>query len=253
MTLSHVEARKHIIKALELAKLSTDLRVAQALQGVAWLESRYGSGWRGAGVNSWNMGAIQAGHPPCNPDKSFLYTDTKPQPDGSSIPYKICFRKYPSPAEGFADLARVVYSKRRASVLQAALEGDLYKVSKTMRETLYYEGFGPTQEARIANHHKALHLAVVRIARALGEKMPDGSDVPPRVLRLTNLNMKGADVERLQRALGIPVTGVYDRDVRKAVMALQASRQGVTVDGIVGHGQTWPIVYEIEKNRGPCE
>lgn len=213
----------------------------QVLQGIAWLESRYGEGWSGAGKGSFNMGAIQYGRTPCDPAKSFEYTDTRPTDTGGSIPYRICFRKYSSPVAGFEDLARVAYAKRPL-VLAAAYAGNLWGVSKELRATKYYEGFGRTQEERIANHHKALLSAVTAIARALNEPMPDGSEPP---LRTLSKSAVGEDVKRVQRALHVTADGIFGRETERAVKNLQASRTGFRVDGKVG-SQTWAAIEDIE-------
>src|ERR1044071_764272 len=73
------------------------------IQLISALESQYAKGWKGAGVGSWNMGAVQAGHAPCNPATSFEYTDSHPNADGTSTKYTICFKKYAGPVEGMAD------------------------------------------------------------------------------------------------------------------------------------------------------
>lgn len=242
----HEDAAQHCSEGFEKVFGNVPTRVErQALQGVAWLETRYGGGW---GIKTFNMGAIQKGKPPCDPADSFEYTDTTPTSSGASIPYRICFKKYATAADGFMDLARVVY-KRRPSVLMAAQSGDLYEVSTALRKTYYYEGFGKTQAERIANHHRALRAAVVRIARALGERMPDGSLPPPLTLRFTSPKTMGQDVVRLQRILVLPETGIYDEFTRDTVKMFQSSRPGLDVDGVVGE-HTWEALLEIEKAVG---
>lgn len=144
------------------------LTEVQGVQGIGWLETRQGTGWKGAGVGSNNLGAIQSGKPPCAPATSFLYQDSSPNPDGSSTGYFICFRKYATVQLGASDLVRVGY-KNRPSVLAAATLGDFYGMSAALRATSYYEGFGATIAARIANHYKALSSAIAAAAAAIGE------------------------------------------------------------------------------------
>lgn len=144
------------------------LTEVQAVQGIGWLETRQGTGWKGAGVGSFNMGAIQSGRPPCAPATSFLYQDSSPQPDGTQIPYSICFRKYATAQLGASDLVRVGY-KNRPKVLAAASRGDFYAVSAELRFSGYYEGWGATVAQRIANHYKALSNAIAAAAAAIGE------------------------------------------------------------------------------------
>lgn len=148
----------------------------QAIQGVGWLETRQTTAWTGAGQGSFNAGAIQGGgKPPCPIATSFQYTDTHPNPDGTSTPYSICFRRYASAELGMADLIRVGYV-RRPRVLAAATRGNFYEVSAELHASRYYEGFGATVAARIANHHKALASAIKSAALAIGESF---NDVPP--------------------------------------------------------------------------
>ncbi|PEL12655.1 peptidoglycan-binding protein [Bacillus sp. AFS017336] len=52
---------------------------------------------------------------------------------------------------------------------------------------------------------------------------------------------KGKDVERIQRAVKVPVTGVYDEVTKAAVKAYQ-KRKGLTVDSVVGQ-QTWSKLF----------
>lgn len=150
----------------------------QAVQGISLIESTHGKGWKGAGVGSFNMGAIQGGRPPCNPASSFVYTDTHPNADGSSTPYSICFRKYATAQAGAEDLIRVAYD-RRPKVLAAASRGDFYGVSAELHASGYYEGFGSTVAARINNHFKALCRAINEAALVFGEPGAIFVPLPP--------------------------------------------------------------------------
>jgi hypothetical protein len=159
---------------------------AQCLQAVALIETNYGQGWKPPGNGSNNFGAIQAGTSWTG--ATFQYTDTRPNADGTSTPYVTKFRKYPSPIAGAEDLVRVVYQvqprgrmSREITVLPAATSGDSRKFSRALYETGYYEGFGPTPEDRINNHHRQIERALKTIAKALGEPMPDGEDRPPTI------------------------------------------------------------------------
>lgn len=149
---------------------ATTLAHVQFVQAVALVESGYGQGWKDDGVGSNNMGAVQAGHPPCNPNTSFQYQDSHPNPDGSSTKYTICFRKYDTPAEGMADVARILY--KQMGIKPSSIRG----VATQMYEHHYYEGFGATKEARINGEVKALTNALTKITSALGEPMPNADD-----------------------------------------------------------------------------
>lgn len=170
---SHAQAREwaHDGFVLQFQREPT-LAEVQFVQAIALLESGYGQGWKNDGVGSWNMGAVQAGRPPCNPETSFSYTDTHPNSDGTSTPYTICFRKYPGPVEGMADVARILY--KQMSIIPSSIRA----VSTQMYEKHYYEGFGATKEARINNHVKALTAGLEKITTALGEPIPSAEGGP---------------------------------------------------------------------------
>lgn len=243
--MNNVKARQHIIVGFTRTFNRPPTQPeAQILQGIGWLETRFGSGWSLAGKGSHNWGAIQRGRPPCDPSTSFEYIDTSPTSSGGSVPYRICFRKYVDDDAGAADLARVAY-QRRSTVLVAATAGNLVDVSAALYDTTYYQGFGKTREARIANHHRALLAACRRIARALDEPMADGSVVPPRTLRLKKPRMVGEDVRRIQRIVGAKEDGEYGPLTAKAVKAWQTARSGLSVDGVVGP-ITWAAVEDVE-------
>lgn len=144
------------------------------VQLVAALESQYGKGWKGEGVGSNNMGAVQAGHAPCGAN-AFQYTDTHPNPDGTSTPYTICFKRYATPVEGMSDVARILFKQMK---IQA---GSIRQLSTQMYDHHYYEGFGATRAERINNHVKALTNWAKEISAATGQKMPpvEGGAVSP--------------------------------------------------------------------------
>lgn len=219
----------------------------QPLQGVGFLESDYAQGWKGAGVGSNNVGAVQSGRPPCDPSRSFLYTDTHPNPDGSSTSYAICFKKYPDLVAGFADVAELMYVHMKG-VLAAADAGDLHGVSAALHAAGYYEGFGSTVAERIANHYRALRSAVNAAAVELGEKMPDGFEPLARVMKLRFPPMRGDDVKRVQRVVGVGDDGWYGLKTRTAVRNFQIIRPGLGADGVVGM-DTWHVVQEVERQR----
>lgn len=143
------------------------------VQAIALLESGYGAGWKGDGVGSWNMGAVQAGSPPCDPATSFLYADSHPNDDGSSTQYQWCYRKYPTPEAGMQAVANILYNQMHVD--PTSIEA----VSTQMYDKHYYEGFGATREERIATHVKALTRGLERITTALDEPMPPATGGAP--------------------------------------------------------------------------
>jgi len=247
---THKDARLYTTRGYEknFGVQAEPLRaVLQACQGVGWLETDYGAGWHGDGAGSNNIGAIQAGNPPCNPATSFLYTDTNPTNTGTNVPYQVCFRRYATPELGWADLVRVMYVKR-PSVLEAAKTGDLYAVSEALYDTNYYRGFGATKAQRVAHHYAALRSAVNRAAVALSEKMPDGFDPLARVLKwswLVPIPSRGEDVKRVQRIVGIDDDGWYGSKTAAKVKAFQIAYHGLQPDGVVGM-DTWHAIQEAE-------
>jgi hypothetical protein len=174
----HQLARANVIRGFERAwGRWPSTAEAQVVQGVGWLETRYGTAWRGNGIGSFNMGAIQCCRPKKGPGatlvcpaNAFLYVDTHPLDNGRSEEYSVCFKSYLTEEDGFHDLVRTTYLIHgRESVLKAAQSGSVWKCSEKLRDTGYYEGFGATREERISNHAKALGSAVNRIATALSE------------------------------------------------------------------------------------
>lgn len=210
---THAQAREYATKAF-IAKYNRvpSLHEAQVMCGVGFLESHYSDSWRNDGTGSFNVGCIQKSKPPCDPDTSFKYTDTHPNADGTSTPYSVCFWKYPTPEMGWTHFTKILYVDR-PTVLAAATKGDLYNVSYELRRTTYYEGFGATRAAQVANHLKALTSAVKAQCLALGEPFPDSAasfrdqvgkvvgSVIPVGTRTLRRGMRGDDVKAWQMAL----------------------------------------------------
>lgn len=239
----------------------------QFLQAIASLETAYGAGWKPPGDGSFNLGALQAGSGWNG--ATFAYTDTTPQPDGSSKSYVTKFRKYPSLIEGAKDLVRVVYvNAGRSSVLKAAGAGNtlrasagLYCVSSIVQaiadqerrevELLYgivptgfYQGFGKTPPERIANHHKRVVASIRAQALALSEPLPADIEAMPLKPALLRLGSRGSAVVALQEQLNrhsitpsLRTDGEFGEKTRLNVVAFQR-RSGLVADGIVG-GSTW--------------
>lgn len=168
---SHAQAREWAAAgtASVLGDKAT-LAHVQFVQAIALGESGYGQGWGEAGDGSFNMGAVQAGHPPCNPNTSFQYQDSHPNPDGTSTKYTICFKRYDSPVEGMADVARIIYKQ------DGCVPTSIRAVAECMYAHHYYEGFGKTKEDRINGEIKALTKNLTAITSKLGEAMPPADD-----------------------------------------------------------------------------
>lgn len=178
--MSEKQARAAVLTALrQLLGEEPSRSVAHFGQVVGRAESHYGAGWNGTeGEGSNNWGAVQAGPPPCDPARSFETTDTH----SNGEPYRRCFRKYPSPADGAYDMLRNVFTvpmAKKAHVLEAAETGDPYTFSAALYDRGYYEGRGATREARIAWHVKATADDRAAISKALDE--PEGGGSPPGV------------------------------------------------------------------------
>ncbi len=234
----HKDARRFASTAIGTAlQTPPDSDLVRHLAAVGFLETSYGRGWRGAGVGSNNIGAIQVGSSWVG--DTFEYTDTHPNPDGSSTPYRVAFRKYPTPQAGWDDLARIMYVGRRHNVLVAARMGDTYSVSQFLRETGYYEGFGPTQRDRVYNHFLALRRGIWTADAAAGIEVPNGAPVGlPSTLRRGD---RGDDVRTLQRELQLAADGIFGPVTEAEVQSYQREH-GLEPDGVVGP-VTWGELF----------
>lgn len=238
--------------------------VVQAVRGVAWLESQYGTAWGAAiPIQANNWGCVQyrtpsqlglvrdvtanplpedyervlrghadvvRGFPLISPDGlGFLWRDTRPTSSGGSVPYAVYFRRY-TEAEAADGVVRtaLLTAGRRAQVLPAARRGDWLAVSEGLHATRYYEGFGATVEERIARHHRALVGSIERAARTLGEQ----PYTPPRLdTQLEEHELPAYALRLLLDCLAPAETAAPS--LYAATCALQA-RLGLTADGQVG-------------------
>lgn len=223
--LSHKDARQLCAAAFaEQFNREGTTPELQCLQAVAWLETNYGASWKGAGVGSFNMGAIQKGG---WLGAVFTYTDTHPNADGTSTPYQIGFRKYSNAVAGFQDLCKVVYVnfETRKKALECASKGDTLGFSTWLHHyPAYFEGFGKDDAERIAHHHNAVLSAIKLQCASLGEPMPETAPLPiihPALL----IGAKGQAVEAWQRIVGAKVDGDFGGATQVATRAWQHTHQ----------------------------
>jgi len=252
--MDHKQARQIIIEAFVavFGRVPTQYE-AQAAQGIAWLETRYGTAWLGAGVGSRNWGAVTRSKPPCDTATSFLYTDSAPQGDGTNKTYSVCFKKYLTDELAAADLINIAFGSRfkPKGALAPATAGDLYGVSAALRAQSYYLGFGATRTEQIANHYKALSAAVHAQYVALNEPMPGsaatfktvvgkvlGSIVPLKASTL-HRGDRGPEVKAWQMVLNqlgahLACDGIFGPATETATVLFQGEH-GLTLDGLVGN------------------
>jgi hypothetical protein len=151
---SHRRARRILDRALtEALGRNATLAELQAVQAVAWLESRYGAAWTGEGCGSHNWGAI---HAPCD-SGTFSATDSALD---TGEQYQACFRRYGSAEAGAKGLVWELV--RRDAVLIAVASGDLARVVEALRDTEYCH-------ASAATYRSGMDRALRAITRALDE------------------------------------------------------------------------------------
>jgi hypothetical protein len=139
----------------------------QYLQAVACRETTYGGGWKGDGVGSNNMGAIQGGSPPCAATE-FETQDT--HEDGSV--YRWCYKRYPTPLDGWIDLVHVLYEVRPGVRLFAA-NGEFMRAVAEQRRTKYFE-------APLERYQKGIDSCLRELSNALGEPYNPKAEEAPR-------------------------------------------------------------------------
>lgn len=246
MGLDHAKARRDATEGFKRKfQREPSLEEVQLLQAVGALETGYGTGWKGVGKGSFNMGAIIAGgswH-----GDTFTYKDSYPDEQGVNHWYETQFRKYPDAAAGWEDLANIVYEDR-PTVHEAAIGGDTYGFSAAMYETRYYAGFGKNAQERIGNHHKALMRNLVAMCHALNEPLPGGADVALYPMTLKR-GSTGPLVVEVQRMLGLVADGMFGPLTTLAVKTFQADH-GLVDDGVVG-SKTWAKLREVHAPEEP--
>lgn len=196
MTTDHRWARGVITRAFRsVIGREPTLAELQAVHATGALESGYGRWWCPAsgayacpgpgcrcveiekGRTSNNWGAVQCSNkPPCGPT-CFEHQDSIPQADGSSKWYRWCYKRYPTPEEGAADVIRFM---QRMGVLDVARStASSFRVAERMYDQKYYGGFGATRLERILGRMKASDDWIAKVARQLEEPVALRPGYPP--------------------------------------------------------------------------
>lgn len=175
---THAEQRAMVAEAWRIELLEdASVPMLELVQAMTGHESVYGCPDKPAvWVGSCDHGACQHKYPPCKTARllgqpwnelggCFSASDTHPNADGSSISYGVCFRSYPTHLDGIRDVVRWI--RRHARTLTAVRTGLVLEFSTALRADGYYEGFGKTQDERIANHAKSITKWVNAIRRGL--------------------------------------------------------------------------------------
>ena len=136
---------------------------------IALAQSRLEGSW-GAWLGANNWGAIQTRHKPPCPPGTVQATDSYPTANGQ-VKYEVCFKAYPTLADGARDF--VFHVKKQRPKSGAAIEtGNLRAYAEALYKEHYYGGFGATDEERISGYVKALQVHADIIDRELGLKQP---------------------------------------------------------------------------------
>jgi len=139
----------------ELGRDPSDFELAYLL-AVAFLETSYGRGWKGAMVGSNNWGAVQCGKAAQNAPGCIPYEDS--YSDGTK--YAINFRSYPSAVDGARDVVKHVITNRpKTAEALRRRGGTAFDASYAMRREHYYGGFCPKATNRYGAEPAKVSLA----------------------------------------------------------------------------------------------
>jgi peptidoglycan LD-endopeptidase CwlK len=94
-----------------------------------------------------------------------------------------------------------------------------------------YKGYGTD---------KNLEVKQVSV-KSQSKQITDNDVIVPYPNKPLKLGSKGKDVERIQRALGLKVDGIFGKETEKAVKEYQ-KRKGLKDDGVVGR-ETWNMLF----------
>lgn len=143
---------------------------------VASYETGFGKGWRKAGVDSHNWGAIHKSLPTCPDGTRSARCDGKARPtcpkgtflhkdSDSRGPYYACFLEYSNPREAARHFVQVLIQRKKCrevpgalSVLEALDSGDTTKLAQALWATCFFTTHvgAPDADARIAEYAAAL-------------------------------------------------------------------------------------------------
>lgn len=153
-----------------------------AVRIVAKHETQNGAGWDAGhlpfprpefGAGSNNMGAVTTTS--TAPGSFFIHGDSRFDPEtGKVVQYQTKFSRWPTPQDGFRELARVLLftrdGQRRANVARALELGSLLELATAMRMNRYFLGTKPLKES-IEIYRQALERRYKEISAVTGEKL----------------------------------------------------------------------------------
>jgi len=158
-------------------------QVVQALMAVSRHETCFSGCKPFIGAN--NYGAIQCGvvadkTGKC-PGGCIPARDTSPTASGASIGYLGCFETRESEAAGVRRFVELM-TLRRPLIAAALPSADAGEIAWAMRKSYYFEGFGKSQEERVANYAAAiLRNAQLNAAQLKTETLVTYEPPPPPV------------------------------------------------------------------------
>lgn len=137
---AHVAARGVLTQAFQnVMGRAPTLAEIQYAHAVAWLETNYGNGWKGAMIGSNNWGAVQCSASNQGGANCIPYQDSQ----SSGQTYAISFMKYPDPVSGAEDVIRHIFKLRPITAESLANNEPTFDTSYDMRREKYYGGFCP--------------------------------------------------------------------------------------------------------------
>lgn len=208
------------------------LEEIQALQSLAAHDGQYGRGWpdKPSPITGYmtsmsqcnNWGAIQckcrAQDGECCDGCGYWY-DSTPTPQGQRY-FEQCFRCYPTPEDGAADLIRFLATGYK-SVMDALPSGNLDEIAWQMRLGNYFHGFTTDKREAARQYAEAMRKQAAAIAEALDEpQVADRKGEAPGGISYTAMGAGLAVGLGAALLLGGP-----------AVLAPLASLAGSVVDG----------------------